>query len=67
MDTERIPEINIIKAIIAAAGGSITLSGEVYEEYLSMDLDEMRLDFSEIGDEVIMRLKYKGYEEADHV
>lgn len=64
---EQIPDINLLKAIVAAAGGSITLSSEIYQTYLSMDLDEFTLDFEEDGDDQIMTLRYKTYDEAHNV
>ena len=60
---EQIPDINLLKAIVAAAGGSITLSGEIYQTYLAMDLDDFVLDFEDDGDDMIMTLRYKTHED----
>ena len=66
---EQIPDINLLKAIVAAAGGTITLSNEIYQTYLAMDLDEFILDFeSEKGsDDTVMTLRYKTYDETRNV
>lgn len=66
---EQIPDINLLKAIVAAAGGSITLSDEIYQTYLAMDLDEFILDFQhEKGnDDIVMTLRYKTYDQADNI
>lgn len=62
---EQIPDINLLKAIVAAAGGSITLSNEIYQMYLAMDLDEFILDFQKDDDETVMTLRYKTHDEVD--
>ena len=66
---EQIPDINLLKAIVAAAGGSITLSDEIYQTYLAMDLDEFILDFQKEkdSDDIVMTLRYKTYDQADNI
>ena len=58
-----------MKAIVAAAGGSITLSDEIYQTYLAMDLDEFILDFQKEkdSDDIVMTLRYKTYDQADNI
>jgi hypothetical protein len=60
---EQIPDINLLKAIVAAAGGSVTLSNEIYQTYLAMDLDEFILDFEDDGSDTVMVLRYKTNED----
>lgn len=66
---EQLPDISILKAIVAAAGGSITLSDKIYQTYISMDLDEFILVFKskKDSDDIVMTLKYKTHDEADNV
>jgi len=56
---EQLPDINLLKAIVAAAGGAITLQDDIYESYLSMDLDDMELVFDKEYGGTTMTLKYK--------
>lgn len=60
---EQIPDINLLKAIVAAAGGRITLSNEIYATYLAMNLDEFILDFKDDGNDTVMVLRYKTNED----
>ena len=64
---DQIPDINLLKAIVAAAGGAITLDDEIYQTYLSMDLDDMELVFDKEYGGTTMTLRYKTNEEADSV
>jgi len=63
MESAPLADINLLKAIVAAAGGSIVMSNEIYQQYLSMDLDSMSLEFESEGDTTKMVLQYQAYEE----
>jgi hypothetical protein len=65
MDMEQLETLDLIKAITAAAGGSITFSNEVYDNYASMDLDAFVLEFESDDDgNTVMTLRYRTSEES---